>query len=640
MKIEKIKINSFGKLENKEYNLSENINLIYGKNEAGKSTLLKFIQNTFYGTSKNKKGKTFSDYDLYKPWNDGDFSGKIKYKLDSGEEYEVYREFGKKSPKIYNNKLEDISKKFNIDKTTGNEFFFEQTKVDEFTFLTSIVSMQQEVKLNKQDQNVYIQKIANLAGTGDDGVSYKKAIDKLNKKQLDEIGTDRSSGKPINISISKINKYEEEIKELEIYKEKQYNIEKEINDLKKEIEKEKNKEKYLKELKEKKDEERIENEKINFNDKILNKNEESIEKNKNEIEDLINKKEKIESNKIENKINGKIYFILIFIFCLSAIAIYVIIKNITFSMIICILAIGLLILYFINKNKVLKQNKKVLEKINKINYEFDEKISSLKNEIKILEENNSEQKNEIKKINEKINSLKNEKEKIKNKYIYKLNNEELNLLFNCIDYNEIIDNVQNLIRIKELNLNTLELNNKNIIENLENLINLEELLQIEKQNYEELKEKNDKINMAKMLIEKAYEKMKNSVTPKFTSNLSENIFEISDGKYKKVTINDDEGIIVELPNGKYVSAEKLSGGTIEQLYLSLRLSMAKEISDENMPIILDEAFAYYDDERLKNTLEFLSNKFKENQIILFTCTNREKEVLDKLNKNYKIITLE
>ena len=640
MKIEKIKINSFGKLENKEYNLSENINLIYGKNEAGKSTLLKFIQNTFYGTSKNKKGKTFSDYDLYKPWNDGDFSGKIKYKLDSGEEYEVYREFGKKSPKIYNNKLEDISKKFNIDKTTGNEFFFEQTKVDEFTFLTSIVSMQQEVKLNKQDQNVYIQKIANLAGTGDDGVSYKKAIDKLNKKQLDEIGTDRSSGKPINISISKINKYEEEIKELEIYKEKQYNIEKEINDLKKEIEKEKNKEKYLKELKEKKDEERIENEKINFNDKILNKNEESIEKNKNEIEDLINKKEKIESNKIENKINGKIYVILIFIFCLSAIAIYVIIKNITFSMILCILAIGLLILYFINKNKVLKQNKKVLEKINKINYEFDEKISSLKNEIKILEENNSEQKNEIKKINEKINSLKNEKEKIKNKYIYKLNNEELNLLFNCIDYNEIIDNVQNLIRIKELNLNTLELNNKNIIENLENLINLEELLQIEKQNYEELKEKNDKINMAKMLIEKAYEKMKNSVTPKFTSNLSENIFEISDGKYKKVTINDDEGIIVELPNGKYVSAEKLSGGTIEQLYLSLRLSMAKEISDENMPIILDEAFAYYDDERLKNTLEFLSNKFKENQIILFTCTNREKEVLDKLNKNYKIITLE
>ena len=105
MKIENIKINSFGKINDKEYNLSEKINLIYGKNEAGKSTLLKFIQNIFYGTSKNKKGKYFSDYDLYKPWGEGDFSGKIKYKLDSGKKFEVYREFGKKNPKIYNENL-------------------------------------------------------------------------------------------------------------------------------------------------------------------------------------------------------------------------------------------------------------------------------------------------------------------------------------------------------------------------------------------------------------------------------------------------------------------------------------------------------------------------------------------------------
>ena len=57
MKIKKIKINSFGNLEDKEIDLSENINIIYGKNEAGKSTLLKFITNSFYGTSKNKKGR-------------------------------------------------------------------------------------------------------------------------------------------------------------------------------------------------------------------------------------------------------------------------------------------------------------------------------------------------------------------------------------------------------------------------------------------------------------------------------------------------------------------------------------------------------------------------------------------------------
>ena len=52
MKINKLQINAFGNLENKEIELSENINVIYGKNEAGKSTLLKFIVDSLYGISK------------------------------------------------------------------------------------------------------------------------------------------------------------------------------------------------------------------------------------------------------------------------------------------------------------------------------------------------------------------------------------------------------------------------------------------------------------------------------------------------------------------------------------------------------------------------------------------------------------
>ena len=133
--------------------------------------------------------------------------------------------------------------------------------------------------------------------------------------------------------------------------------------------------------------------------------------------------------------------------------------------------------------------------------------------------------------------------------------------------------------------------------------------------------------------------MKNTIAPKFTSNLSNNINIISEGKYKNVSVNDEDGIIVELPNGNYVSAEKLSGGTIEQLYLSMRLSMVNDISNEHMPIILDEAFAYYDDERLKNTLKFLIENFKNNQIILFTCTEREKNILNKLEIEYKLINI-
>ena len=133
--------------------------------------------------------------------------------------------------------------------------------------------------------------------------------------------------------------------------------------------------------------------------------------------------------------------------------------------------------------------------------------------------------------------------------------------------------------------------------------------------------------------------MKNNVTPKFTKNLSETINKISNGKYNKVTVNDEIGLMVELENGEYVSADRLSIGTIDELYLSLRLSMAEEISEETMPIILDEAFAYFDDYRLENALKFLIEELKENQIILFTCTKKEKKILEKLNIKYNLVEL-
>ena len=48
MKIKNIKINNYGNLKQKEINLENNINIIYGKNETGKSTLLNYLKNIFY----------------------------------------------------------------------------------------------------------------------------------------------------------------------------------------------------------------------------------------------------------------------------------------------------------------------------------------------------------------------------------------------------------------------------------------------------------------------------------------------------------------------------------------------------------------------------------------------------------------
>lgn len=58
-----------------------------------------------------------------------------------------------------------------------------------------------------------------------------------------------------------------------------------------------------------------------------------------------------------------------------------------------------------------------------------------------------------------------------------------------------------------------------------------------------------------------------------------------------------------------------------------------------MPIILDETFAYFDDNRLKNMLKFLSENYKDKQIIIFSCTEREIEVLENIRVNYNKVVI-
>ena len=232
-----------------------------------------------------------------------------------------------------------------------------------------------------------------------------------------------------------------------------------------------------------------------------------------------------------------------------------------------------------------------------------------------------------------------EKEKIKNKYLEKIENSKLNNLINLENVIFEIENIQNRINNKNIELHKLELDQKNIEPNLDNLSKIEEELVNNNDKMLTLKRNDESFNIAKEVLTKAYEEMKNTVTPKFTQELSKNISNITKGKYTNVRFNDEIGLIVELPNGEYVPASKLSVGTIDQLYLSLRLSMIEDLSDESMPIILDESFAYFDDERLENILKYINEEFKNHQVILFTCTSREKKILEEDNIEYNYYEL-
>ncbi len=641
MKINKLQINAYGKLKEKEINFGNNINIIYGENETGKSTLLKFITNSFYGISKNKNGREISDYEKYMPWTGEDFSGKLEYELDNQEKYEIFRDFRKKNPNIFNEKMEDISKEFNIDKSKGNEFFYEQTKVDEALFLSTILVNQEEVKLGKQEQNILIQKIANLVGTGDDNVSFKRAMDRIDRRRLDEIGTERSRERPINIVSKKITELEEEKQELKKYENIKYEIEENKNDLNNEIENLEYENEFLKEIKLINENEKIESEKINLKINLKDENNTKINVIKNKINEIkLNHKSDFEENKKinseKNKLNKKIIIYLLIIFFVNILQL-AFLSNIYGKCAIAFLTVSSILLFAVlAKKRAKKRDIKVKNSLEKVEFE----LNNLKQEENLLEKNNEileEEINQLKKdFTLKINL---EKEKIKNNYCNKIQTGKINEFIKLENINIELQKLENKLNNKKVELHTLDLDYKNIEPKLENLSRIEEELVENKEKLMSLRNLEKSINLAKEVLNQSYESMKNTVTPKFTGELSKTIAEITKGKYTNVRLNDDTGLVVELENGNYIPVVRLSIGTIDQLYLSLRLALVEDLSEEKMPIILDEPFAYYDTERLKNILRYIAQRFSNHQVMIFTCMHREKKLLDELGLAFNWIEM-
>ena len=676
MRIDNLKINAYGNIKNKDISLNKGINIIHGANESGKSTLLSYIVNSFYGISKTKDGREMSDYEKYKPWEGSEFSGRIKYTLNDNSQYEIFRDFTKKNPKIYNERLEDITDNFEIDKKDGSKFFIEQTGVDKQTYLSTVVSMQQEVRLEEKEQNLLIQKIANLAGTGEDNVSYKKALGKLQDKIRDEIGTNKTTQKPINIIEKEIEEINRKIEEIRPYKDKKYGIDAEKEELKDQIKELEIERKILQELREN---ELIENE----NKKEIQIKENNIKENASKVLTLKNKMKELEDieksigenvSKLQSEIESKkqnqeenkevkstskksIYLVIAVALIIVAVVFAVIVKNYVLAGIPLVLSIIDVIILAITQNKKKREiqeqkNKqeenriKIAQEIENLTKELQDKeeekrdldsqISMIKGQLLLLENNNEQISAQVNKIKtDLLNTQNQDKNQIITKYKTEIPIEKINSI---IESNNL-PLLEEQLNTNKIKLTGLEIEENTILPQLDNLVNLEERLEADRQKKTELLQKEEVINLAIENLNKAYEEMKTTITPKFTNNLSEGIKEITNNKYEKVAINDENGMIIENARGEYIEANKLSTGTIDQLYLALRLSMIKDLSKETLPIILDETFAYFDNARLEKIIQYLNEKAKEHQTIIFTCTNREKEILDNLKIEYNYIEL-
>ena len=103
---------------------------------------------------------------------------------------------------------------------------------------------------------------------------------------------------------------------------------------------------------------------------------------------------------------------------------------------------------------------------------------------------------------------------------------------------------------------------------------------------------------------------------------------ITGGAYDSMSIDENLGVFLNTRT-RLVPLESVSSGTIDQVYLALRLAAAKLLQngqEEEYPLIFDDSFTQYDDDRIHTALDWLANAYG-GQLILFTCHRREAQML-------------
>lgn len=99
---------------------------------------------------------------------------------------------------------------------------------------------------------------------------------------------------------------------------------------------------------------------------------------------------------------------------------------------------------------------------------------------------------------------------------------------------------------------------------------------------------------------------------------------ITEGRYTRLLVDEQLNMTL-LEDGRRIPVDRVSAGTIEQVYFALRMAAADMLYEEPLPVIFDDAFAFYDEKRLKSTLKWLSEQ--QRQVIIFTCQKREQEII-------------
>ena len=135
------------------------------------------------------------------------------------------------------------------------------------------------------------------------------------------------------------------------------------------------------------------------------------------------------------------------------------------------------------------------------------------------------------------------------------------------------------------------------------------------------------VSIAEAKIKEAAGNLQKFTGQKLQDEISEIFAQITGGKYKRVLLTENFEIYLDTGE-KRLQLYQVSYGTAEQVYLALRLACGEILcQEEELPLVLDETFAMYDEKRLIQALKYISQR--KSQVILFSSNKREIQALEK-----------
>ena len=601
MIIKEAKIGKFGKLENVQYQFSPQINVIYGENESGKSTLMQFLKAMLFGLEKTRVRKTLDTYNKYEPWDTpAYFYGSMIFETGN-QEFLLERNFYHKEQRARLVNVRD-----------GEELSVEYGDLDMLLGNVSAAAYEntccigQEQLLPGCELGVLLEdERSNLAQTGSGAFQLSEALQKLDQKRKNE------EKKRKELEQQRLFK----IRQLEV---KQQVLEQNVSELKAQKSRQSTQQDTMQEqvmqLQRQTQPVQAEYQTVCKREQELQN---AVAQEQSELEQAEReqwkqeqfRREQEEADALQQESGKNAGFSPLLLIGVAGLILAPVLRSAMEGFqkiapalnIICIILIlaGLVSAYRKSREKkAADSGQKHSEQDSRANGRADMQFVDRERRKASLDQ-------QLQRVRQQKTALEEQ--------LQKLREQQKSLQLQSARQEGSGDQLQNQIQEKEVEL--------------ENLSEQTAELHLETREEQEVRSDCEALELAAETMSRLASGMSKTLEHTLEKEMSEILAQITGDIHEHMHMTDSKSIVLSDQMQKR-APEAYSQGTMQQAYFSYRMAAGKLLTkEEPLPFLLDETFASYDEMRLRQTLRWLAKQ--ENQIFLFSCRDTEIRLLQE-----------